>query len=143
MSFFIFNLHGVALFSHSCVSRYAKVCMLIAYTFLCSVALLVDNPALFNRMADLFVGQASTKFVILLWGEKSDLSEAVSDRLSVFNYSEIIAMGKESRKHLSDSYDASKAGFSHGFIIYFFAYLKRGVGVKGGFLICVLCTIFA
>ncbi|XP_048496021.1 probable acyl-activating enzyme 16, chloroplastic isoform X2 [Beta vulgaris subsp. vulgaris] len=73
-----------------------------------SVALLVDNPALFNRMADLFVGQASTKFVILLWGEKSDLSEAVSDRLSVFNYSEIIAMGKESRKHLSDSYDARK-----------------------------------
>ncbi|XP_056690955.1 long-chain-fatty-acid--[acyl-carrier-protein] ligase AEE15, chloroplastic isoform X2 [Spinacia oleracea] len=71
-----------------------------------SVALLVDNPQLFNRMTDLFVTQATTKFVVLLWGEKSDLNAGESDKLSVFNYSDIIAMGKESRKRLAESYDA-------------------------------------
>ena len=70
---------------------------------------------MFNGMADLFISQATIKFIILLWGDKSDLKEGVSDRISVFSYSEIIAMGKESRKKLADSYDASKAGFSHEF----------------------------
>lgn len=103
--------------------------LLMNYTFLCSVALLVDNPQLFNRMTDLFVTQATTKFVVLLWGEKSDLNAGESDKLSVFNYSDIIAMGKESRKRLAESYDASKAGFSHGC---FFYLLLRMEGVEWG-----------
>ncbi|XP_021748986.1 probable acyl-activating enzyme 16, chloroplastic [Chenopodium quinoa] len=73
-----------------------------------SVALIVDNPQLFDRMADLFVAGATTKFVILLWGEKADLNVGESDRLLVYNYNDIVAMGKESRKHLADSYDARK-----------------------------------
>lgn len=70
----------------------------------------MDNPQLFNRMVDLFVAQATMKFMILLWGDKSDLVGRIPDEVSVFNYNEIIAMGKQSRNHLAASYDASKAG---------------------------------
>ncbi|XP_057536585.1 probable acyl-activating enzyme 16, chloroplastic [Amaranthus tricolor] len=89
-------------------SRSSKEELLHIYNHSESVALLVDNPQMFNGMADLFISQATIKFIILLWGDKSDLKEGVSDRISVFSYSEIIAMGKESRKKLADSYDARK-----------------------------------
>ena len=84
----------------------------------CSVALIVDNPQLFNRIADLFIAKATMKLVILLWGDKSELSREVLDKVSVFHYQEIIEMGKHSRELLIDSYDASKTDLlSHEFII--------------------------
>lgn len=50
------------------------------------------------------------KFVILFWGEKLELDREVSDKFLVFNYSEIVRMGRESRKFLFDFYDVSKVG---------------------------------
>jgi len=70
----------------------------------------VDNPQLFNRIADLFIAKATMKLVVLLWGDKSELNREVSDKFPVFNYLEIIEMGKRSRKLQIDSHDASKAG---------------------------------
>ncbi|CAL5413923.1 unnamed protein product [Camellia sinensis] len=58
-----------------------------------SVALAVDNPEFFNRIAETFCSQAATKFVILLWGEKSSLISKVLEGLSVYNYKEIIDLG--------------------------------------------------
>ncbi|KAI7981036.1 hypothetical protein LOK49_Contig77G00012 [Camellia lanceoleosa] len=71
-----------------------------------SVALAVDNPELFNRIAETFCSQAATKFVILLWGEKSSLISKVLEGLSVYNYKEIIDLGCESRMRLLESHDA-------------------------------------
>ncbi|KAJ8449679.1 hypothetical protein Cgig2_001335 [Carnegiea gigantea] len=77
------------------------------YTHSDSVALIVDSPQLFDRIAEVFVTQGAMKFVILLWGEKSDLkNREVSDKFPVFNYCEIVEMGRESRKLLLDSRDA-------------------------------------
>uniref|UniRef100_A0A7C9AL00 Long-chain-fatty-acid--[acyl-carrier-protein] ligase n=3 Tax=Opuntia streptacantha TaxID=393608 RepID=A0A7C9AL00_OPUST len=73
-----------------------------------SIALIVDNPQLFNRIADLFIAKATMKFVVLLWGDKSELNREVSDKFPVFNYLEIIEMGKRSRKLRIDSHDARK-----------------------------------
>ncbi|GMP78116.1 hypothetical protein CsSME_00034173 [Camellia sinensis var. sinensis] len=71
-----------------------------------SVALAVDNPEFFNRIAETFCSQAATKFVILLWGEKSNLISKVLEGLSVYNYKEIIDLGCESRMRLLESRDA-------------------------------------
>ncbi|XP_028081530.1 long-chain-fatty-acid--[acyl-carrier-protein] ligase AEE15, chloroplastic-like isoform X2 [Camellia sinensis] len=71
-----------------------------------SVALAVDNPEFFNRIAETFCSQAATKFVILLWGEKSSLISKVLEGLSVYNYKEIIDLGCESRMRLLESHDA-------------------------------------
>ncbi|KAJ8432721.1 hypothetical protein Cgig2_028637 [Carnegiea gigantea] len=73
-----------------------------------SIALIVDHPQLFNRMADLFIAKATMKLVVLLWGEKSELNREVSDKFPIFKYQEITEMGKRSRKLLSDSHDARK-----------------------------------
>lgn len=73
-----------------------------------SIALIVDHPQLFNRMADLFNAKATMKLVVLLWGEKSELNREVSDKFPIFNYQEITEMGKHSRKLLSDPHDARK-----------------------------------
>ena len=49
------------------------------------------------------------RFVILLWGNKSILSIKGVDRIPVFNYKEIIQMGQESRRTISNSSDVSKS----------------------------------
>ncbi|KAG6793281.1 hypothetical protein POTOM_002480 [Populus tomentosa] len=73
-----------------------------------SVALAVDNPELFNRIAETFFSKAAPRFVILLWGEKSSLTINVMEGIPIFNYKEIIDLGRESRKAFFDSGDASK-----------------------------------
>ena len=71
----------------------------------------MDNPQLFDQIANAFVTQAAMKFVILLWGEKSELkNREVLEKFPVFSYDEIIEMGRKSRKLLVDSHEASKAG---------------------------------
>lgn len=90
-------------------SRSSTEELLQIYTHSESVALIVDSPQLFDRIAEVFVTQRAMKFVILLWGEKSDLkNRKVSDKFPVFNYSEIVEMGRERRKLLVDSHDTSK-----------------------------------
>ncbi|XP_071938297.1 probable acyl-activating enzyme 16, chloroplastic [Coffea arabica] len=70
-----------------------------------SVALVVDNPEMYNRIADAFSSQATLQFVILLWGDKSSLSSEV-EGLPVYCYQEIIDLGHESRRALLSSQDA-------------------------------------
>lgn len=66
----------------------------------------MDNPELFNRIAEAFSSQAALRFVILLWGDKSCLDSKFFDEVPVFNYREIIQLGHESRMVLLDSLDA-------------------------------------
>ncbi|MFS7907754.1 putative long-chain-fatty-acid--[acyl-carrier-protein] ligase [Helianthus anomalus] len=70
-----------------------------------SVALAVDNPELYHRMADAF-NSASVKFVILLWGEKSSISSHVKEGIPAYTYEEIIDMGRGNRASFADSHDA-------------------------------------
>ncbi|KAM5569662.1 putative acyl-activating enzyme 16, chloroplastic [Rosa sericea] len=71
-----------------------------------SVALAVDSPELFNRIAEPFCSKVVMKFVILLWGEKSSL--ASHGNIPVFNYKDILDLGRESRKRMLNSNDARK-----------------------------------
>jgi len=51
----------------------------------------VDNPQLFDQIANVFVTQAAMKFMILLWWEKSELkNREMLERFPVFSYDEII-----------------------------------------------------
>ncbi|CAK9149132.1 unnamed protein product [Ilex paraguariensis] len=71
-----------------------------------SVAFAVDNPELCNRIAESFLSRAVIRFIILLWGEKSCLSSEAVKGLSVYNYKEVLDLGRESRMVLVDSQDA-------------------------------------
>ncbi|XP_048230081.1 probable acyl-activating enzyme 16, chloroplastic [Ricinus communis] len=71
-----------------------------------SVALVVDSPELFNRIAETLCSNAVITFIILLWGEKSGLDIKGMDGIPVFNYKQIVDLGRESRKVLLDSDDA-------------------------------------
>ncbi|KAJ4723082.1 Long-chain acyl-CoA synthetase [Melia azedarach] len=73
-----------------------------------SVALAVDNPEFFNRIAETFCSKASMKFVILLWGKKSSLATDIIGGMPIFSFNEIIELGRESRRALRDSHDARK-----------------------------------
>lgn len=73
-----------------------------------SVAIAVDNPELFNRIAETFRSKAVFNFAILLWGDKSCLAVNEIDGIPVFTYKEIIDMGRESRRVLFDSNYACK-----------------------------------
>ncbi|KAG5531415.1 hypothetical protein RHGRI_026139 [Rhododendron griersonianum] len=70
------------------------------------VALVVDNPEFFNRIAETLCSQAAVRFVILVWGDKSCCTCEVLEGLPVYNYKDIIALGHESRMCLLDSHDA-------------------------------------
>ncbi|XP_052208189.1 probable acyl-activating enzyme 16, chloroplastic isoform X2 [Diospyros lotus] len=71
-----------------------------------SAALAVDNPELFNRIAETFCFQAAIKFVILLWGDKSCLNGDVLESFPVYSYEEIIDLGHKNRMLLLSSHDA-------------------------------------
>lgn len=75
----------------------------------------MDSPELFNRIAEAFCSKVVMKFVILLWGEKSSLSS--HGNIPVFNYKEILDLGRESRKCMLDSNVArmSSLSFSQNF----------------------------
>lgn len=84
-------------------------CWFVLCFYYYSVALAVDSPEMFNRMAETFISKAPMRFVILLWGEKSSLACDGLEGMPVFNYKEIVDLGQESRKSLFDSHDASKS----------------------------------
>lgn len=73
-----------------------------------SVALAIDNPEMYNRIADTFGSHAAVRFAILLWGEKSSLGREAVQGYPVYTYKEIIELGHKSRVDLFDSEDASK-----------------------------------
>ncbi|KAM7278719.1 hypothetical protein ACFE04_005853 [Oxalis oulophora] len=74
-----------------------------------SVALIVDNPEFYNRIADTFCSKASIRFCILLWGDKSSLASNTTEKMHVFSYKEIIDLGRDARRGLLDSLDARQS----------------------------------
>ncbi|XP_050899029.1 probable acyl-activating enzyme 16, chloroplastic isoform X3 [Lathyrus oleraceus] len=75
-----------------------------------SVALAVDGPEMFNRIAKTFYSKTSMRFIILLWGEKSGLSLISEENkdVQIFSFMEVIDLGRESRRTWSDSHEASQ-----------------------------------
>ncbi|CAK8578455.1 unnamed protein product [Lathyrus sativus] len=75
-----------------------------------SVALAVDGPEMFNRIAKTFYSKTSMRFIILLWGEKSGLSLISEENkdFQIFSFMEVIDLGRESRRTWSDSHEASQ-----------------------------------
>ncbi|ONK72558.1 uncharacterized protein A4U43_C04F20670 [Asparagus officinalis] len=72
-----------------------------------SVALVVDNPEVFNRIAKSFLQRADIRVILLLWGEKSHLKDSYSPKydknIPLYEYKEIIELGRKSRQALHDS----------------------------------------
>ncbi|KAE9450559.1 hypothetical protein C3L33_17542, partial [Rhododendron williamsianum] len=85
-------------------SRSSDEELLQIYNHSDSIALVVDNPELFNRIAETLSSQAAMRFVILVWGDKSCFTTEVPEGLPVYNYKDMIDLGHESRQH--DIYEA-------------------------------------
>jgi len=66
-----------------------------------SIALVVDNPEMFNRVANTFYSSTTMRFIILLWGEKSELVGQENKHMPLFTFTEVIDLGAESRRALS------------------------------------------
>lgn len=77
-----------------------------------SVALAVDNPELYQRIAGAFNSEASVRFVILLWGEKSSISSHLMEGIPAYSYKEIMDMGREHRAFLVGSHDIRKSNYN-------------------------------
>jgi len=87
-----------------------------------SVALVVDNSEMFNRVANTFYSTTTMRFIILLWGEKSELVAQQNKHIPVFTFTQLIDLGAESRTKLS------KPGMlSHSLIIILFL---RGISLN-------------
>ncbi|XP_019184087.1 PREDICTED: probable acyl-activating enzyme 16, chloroplastic isoform X2 [Ipomoea nil] len=71
-----------------------------------SVALAVDNPEMYSRIAETFHSHADVRFIILLWGEKSSITSEVMDGRPIYSYNEIIDLGNESHMALLHSQEA-------------------------------------
>ncbi|KAL3619988.1 Long-chain-fatty-acid--[acyl-carrier-protein] ligase AEE15, chloroplastic [Castilleja foliolosa] len=72
-----------------------------------SVALVVDDPEMYNRISEMFHTRARVRFIILLWGDKSSITnEAVET--PIYSYEEIIKLGVENRANVLHSEDARK-----------------------------------
>ncbi|KAK6914355.1 AMP-dependent synthetase/ligase [Dillenia turbinata] len=71
-----------------------------------SVALIVDNATIFNKMTETFCSKASIRFVILLWGDKSSLVIDPKMEVPIFDYNDIMELGRQSRCNLFGSSDA-------------------------------------
>ncbi|XP_022874999.1 probable acyl-activating enzyme 16, chloroplastic isoform X1 [Olea europaea var. sylvestris] len=73
-----------------------------------SVALVVDDPVLYNKISETFHARATIRFVILLWGEKSSIKDVATAEIPIYGYNEITSMGQESHMALLHSEDARK-----------------------------------
>ncbi|TVU44125.1 hypothetical protein EJB05_03558 [Eragrostis curvula] len=70
------------------------------YTHSESIALVVDSPQFFNRIAESFISRINARFIVLLWGDKSCIdSKAVKD-IPLYDYKDITELGQESRNSL-------------------------------------------
>ncbi|RLN17250.1 putative acyl-activating enzyme 16, chloroplastic [Panicum miliaceum] len=70
------------------------------YTHSESIALVVDSPQFFNRLAESFISRINARFIVLLWGDKSCIdSKAVKD-IPLYDYKDMTKLGRESRNAL-------------------------------------------
>ncbi|VAH96945.1 unnamed protein product [Triticum turgidum subsp. durum] len=75
-----------------------------------SIALVVDSPQFFNRLAETFISRINARFIVLLWGDKSSLnSKAVMD-IPVYDYNDITELGRENRNALCYSSEQGRQG---------------------------------
>ncbi|XP_071721883.1 probable acyl-activating enzyme 16, chloroplastic [Rutidosis leptorrhynchoides] len=84
-------------------SRSSNEELLRIYNHSESAGLIVDNPEFYNRIADTFCSEASVRFVILLWGDKSFLASNGTKDFPVFSYKDIINIGRKGRRAVLDS----------------------------------------
>ncbi|WVZ61259.1 hypothetical protein U9M48_011162 [Paspalum notatum var. saurae] len=70
------------------------------YTHSESIALVVDNPQFFNRLADSFMKKINTRFIVLLWGDKSCIDSQALKDIPLYSYKDITKLGRESRNAL-------------------------------------------
>lgn len=68
-----------------------------------SVALVVDSPQFFDRLAKSLIPKADVRFIVLLWGEKSCLNSKAEKDIPLYDYREIIELGQESHHTLLQS----------------------------------------
>ncbi|XP_057787320.1 probable acyl-activating enzyme 16, chloroplastic isoform X2 [Salvia miltiorrhiza] len=73
-----------------------------------SVALVVDDPEMCNRISETFESRATVRFIVLLWGEKTNIINEAAPEVPIYSYKEIINMGCESREALHHSEDARR-----------------------------------
>jgi len=61
-----------------------------------SIAVVVDSPQFFNRLAESFISRINARFIVLLWGDKSCIdSKAVKD-IPLYDYKDMTKLGRES-----------------------------------------------
>ncbi|XP_073275281.1 long-chain-fatty-acid--[acyl-carrier-protein] ligase AEE15, chloroplastic-like [Primulina huaijiensis] len=73
-----------------------------------SIALVVDDPGMLNKVSGIFPSQVTIRFVIVLWGDKSSIKYAKALEMPIYCYKEIIDLGLHSRKALPRCEDDRK-----------------------------------
>jgi long-chain acyl-CoA synthetase len=73
-----------------------------------SVALVVDNPEIYNKMSPRLKGYDKLKFVIVLWPTKNTVADDISNsdnnsstHLPIYTYDEMLLSGRTSRQALA------------------------------------------
>jgi hypothetical protein len=73
-----------------------------------SVALVVDNPEIYNKMSPRLKGNDKLKFVIVLWPSKNTVADDISNNdnnssthLPIYTYDEMLLSGRTSRQALA------------------------------------------
>lgn len=70
---------------------------------------MLDDPEMYKRIVETFHSQTTIRFIILLWGEKTNTMNEASPGVPIYSYKEIIDLGRQSREALHHSEDASKS----------------------------------
>ncbi|KAH6821931.1 acyl-activating enzyme 15 [Perilla frutescens var. hirtella] len=73
-----------------------------------SVALVVDDPVMYNRISETFGSQTTVRFIVLLWGEKTNIINEAAPEVPIYSYKELIDLGRQSREALRHSEDARR-----------------------------------
>ncbi|CAA7396191.1 unnamed protein product [Spirodela intermedia] len=76
-----------------------------------SVAVVVDTPEFFNRLAEILFPTAEIRFIILLWGDKSILDSKMLSKIPIFNYEDIEDLGEKSRDSLLNSMERGQHSY--------------------------------
>ncbi|KAL6638689.1 hypothetical protein ACP70R_023800 [Stipagrostis hirtigluma subsp. patula] len=80
------------------------------YTHSESIALVVDSPQFFNRLAESFIPRINARFIVLLWGDKSCIDRKALKDIPLYEYKDITELGQESRYSLLRSSQQGRQG---------------------------------
>lgn len=78
----------------------------LIYSHSDSVALVVDNEELCNKLLPSFNASSTLRFVVLLWGDKTSLLKDAGANLPIYTYEEFLASGFEFQKSFTASNDS-------------------------------------